>query len=788
MSHNEQVKHWFDFPSSLLLVAVMLTAATRLVATGWTRHLDIVQTIAVLSVVIGIALGASQFSTKVSLLLGAMYGMFLIPWQLTTILNNEIATLEKMTILFNRSEIILRQLWKNEVVYDSLIFLILMTILFFIAGAAAGFVLTRKGNPWMAIIPTGLILFTIHNFDLESLRKSWYLAFFMFLSLILIARMTFLKKEATWKTIKTAVPAQMGFEFIRFTVLAILGIVLLVWTAPALARTLPTAEKAWQPVQNLWEITRDSFDNAFASLQSSAGIIGNFYGRSASLGTGTPLSDQHVLSVRSNGGIPEGVRLYWRARVYDAYENGRWASNQNSSFPYRPDEQELLTPRYSNRLIHSFEFIGSSSLKTLYTPPQPIWLSRKAVAEAIKNPDGTYDLTTFRASPDLEPGQGYIVQSSLSYLSVEELRNAGEEYPDWILDRYLQLPDTITPRTRELALDITRGLETPYDKAEAITRYLRENIAYSDTVPIQPNGTEAVDWILFDLKEGFCNYYATAEIVLLRSIGIPARWAIGYSTGEQVSDGEYIVRQRNAHSWPEIFFPEYGWVEFEPTAAQPVLERVMIKPEFFENGIGEQPEEFIDPEPGSLNDEIPNFSGQFDLPQSSNDKLPFIQISVILISSLAGIALIYLAIRVQSRINYAAVPLRIERSFKKAGINPPKFLRNWTNTLRLSPVSRAYIEINHALSRIQKASFAALTPAERAKLLGRLLPSTAASAENLASEYQQEHYGEIDTESPASLENARIIKNASRKAFFYLQLDRFPQRKGKLKHPFSEPE
>ncbi len=153
------------------------------------------------------------------------------------------------------------------------------------------------------------------------------------------------------------------------------------------------------------------------------------------------------------------------------------------------------------------------------------------------------------------------------------------------MQRYLQLPKSVTPRTRQLAEQITAGLETPYDKVIAITNYLRRNIQYVETIPDEaPVNQELIDWFLFDEKKGFCNYYSTAEIVMLRSLGIPARWAIGYAQGELLKNTStdassdntltYLIRQKNSHAWPEVFFPNIGWVEFEPTATQPEIQRL----------------------------------------------------------------------------------------------------------------------------------------------------------------------------------------------------------------------
>ena len=146
---------------------------------------------------------------------------------------------------------------------------------------------------------------------------------------------------------------------------------------------------------------------------------------------------------------------------------------------------------------------------------------------------------------------------------------AGNDYPEWVRERYLQVPPNITPRTLQLARDLTAELANPYDKAAAITNWLRANIEYSNSVPQLPNNQEPIDWFLFDLKQGFCNYYATAEIMLLRSIGIPARIAVGYTQGETEELSQvYTVKQRDAHAWPEVYFPGLGWIEFEPTSSQ----------------------------------------------------------------------------------------------------------------------------------------------------------------------------------------------------------------------------
>ena len=136
----------------------------------------------------------------------------------------------------------------------------------------------------------------------------------------------------------------------------------------------------------------------------------------------------------------------------------------------------------------------------------------------------------------------------------------------------MQLPKTFSPKIKQLAQDITADAETPYDKASAITEYLRQNIEYAATVPNPPRNTDRLEWFLFDVKKGFCVYYASSEVTMLRALGIPARMAVGFAQGDKDGDN-YTVRRLHAHAWPEVYFPGIGWVEFEPTASQPALNR-----------------------------------------------------------------------------------------------------------------------------------------------------------------------------------------------------------------------
>ena len=168
----------------------------------------------------------------------------------------------------------------------------------------------------------------------------------------------------------------------------------------------------------------------------------------------------------------------------------------------------------------------------------------------------------------------YSAVSFEATLTQEQLRSSIAPYPPSTA-RFLSLPDSTPERVLSLARALTATKETPYDRALAIEAYLRENYPYTLDVPTPPPGRDVADYFLFDLKKGYCDYYATAMVVLARAAGLPARFVSGYASGTYDSDNaQYIVTEANAHSWVEIFFTDIGWVEFEPTAGLPPINRL----------------------------------------------------------------------------------------------------------------------------------------------------------------------------------------------------------------------
>ena len=182
------------------------------------------------------------------------------------------------------------------------------------------------------------------------------------------------------------------------------------------------------------------------------------------------------------------------------------------------------------------------------------------------------DVISWRFTERLGASETYQMNSFVSQASVEDLRSASTDYEGFIEDHYLQLPDTLPQRVRDLAAQVTANAATPVEKALAIRDYLRNegNFTYAQDIEKPPRGSDGVDHFLFETGEGYSDYFASAMTVMMRSVGVPARLAAGYASGDVVGGAsQRAVKDSDSHGWSQVYFPGYGWIDFEPTPNWP---------------------------------------------------------------------------------------------------------------------------------------------------------------------------------------------------------------------------
>ena len=387
-----------------------------------------------------------------------------------------------------------------------------------------------------------------------------------------------------------------------------------------------------------------------------------------------------------------------------------------------------------------------------------MWVNRTAENKGAIVEGELVDIYSVDLSSYVYEGESYLARTSIASPTATQLRVAGEQYPDWVSERYLQLPDSITDRTAQLAETITEGLETSYDKTVAVTRWLRSNIEYQRVIEAPPEGVDPVDWFLFEYGIGFCNYYASAEVVMLRSLGIPARVAAGFARGEyQPSTATYDVYAEAAHSWPEVYFPGVGWVEFEPTVSQPVLTRPTGSSATEEDLGGYQPEPNGASDPLSQEDRLENLLG---LEAQSEAELAALRRARILRS--IGYVLIVAALLAMTwiRINPATcVRARgwLTKRFEALGLEAPEIFREagggWD-----SEVGGVYQNWTAWLQRLDLIGGNTQTANERAIVFASALPESADDAWLIVDAYEKERFGSRDVDGEPVREAWRRLR------------------------------
>jgi len=246
---------------------------------------------------------------------------------------------------------------------------------------------------------------------------------------------------------------------------------------------------------------------------------------------------------------PTRSDLYWRGIVIDQYENGTW--RRSASSKPRP-------PRIG--LKGNDSGATSISYRVILQPTMQRWLYALPIAES--NSPGvvaTADLT-IESPRKIENQFGYEVTSWAR--EPKEIAAMPEE-----LERAMVYPAKINPMTRTFVKDLRAQYSEPSAYVSAVLQYFRELPFYYTLSPLPLNGQNQIDRFLFETREGFCEHYASAFVVMMRLAGIPARIVAGYQGGElNPLNNAIVVRQFDAHAWAEVWLPNVGWQRVDPTA------------------------------------------------------------------------------------------------------------------------------------------------------------------------------------------------------------------------------
>jgi transglutaminase-like putative cysteine protease len=242
---------------------------------------------------------------------------------------------------------------------------------------------------------------------------------------------------------------------------------------------------------------------------------------------------------------------YWRETAYGRYTGTGWVRTAGS----RPLDSDPV-PTNASGLLEQ-RVVVNATLDGVPAAWRPAHLT--GLQDVRRGDDGS-----FVVREPLAPGATYTVRSAISAADQSAIGATERGTPRSV---YTRLPESTAPRVDTAAARITRDASTTAETARAVEAWLERNKGYS--LHVDRPTARVAERFLFDMEAGYCTYFATTMVVMLRTQGVPARFVTGYTPGVQVGEHRWAVLEQHSHAWVEVYLPDAGWTQFDPTPAGP---------------------------------------------------------------------------------------------------------------------------------------------------------------------------------------------------------------------------
>ena len=470
--------------------------------------------------------------------------------------------------------------WVNEVIviggrsFETSIFLIVLGALVWGAGQFSAYAVFRRHRPLPAVLLTGFILLV--NVCITVNDQYIYLIVFMAAALVLLIRLNLLDQTREWRQRGMRDVGDISQAFMRngaaFVAIAIV------------AATTLAANASSAPLSRAWHnIDDDLLDVGYAINRFLGGVSGSARGPNVmfspthTISQSWESSPQLVFTAAPSDKQPHR----WRGMTFDSFDGNTWRQ-----LDLQPQLVEAGTPvldgtaepvrgsRDKREVVTVTVTPADYGDDEIVAPDAPQSVNRQVWVEThgVTGPFGDVKL-----ADGVEPGVPYTVVSLVrsedraKKLTGNEMATAGTDYPDWV-DRYMiikpgSLGELTAQTARQIEATLPENQQDPYHKAVAVYNFLMKpgNFEYNTNVRGQCTDNSKLVDCFIEIRQGFCEYFATAMAMLLREMGVPARYVLGYLPGQAQSDGSFQVQRSAAHAWVEVYFPGHGWVEFDPT-------------------------------------------------------------------------------------------------------------------------------------------------------------------------------------------------------------------------------
>ncbi len=569
-------QHWIPLLVGGGLIWLFIDSVER---ARWVKDSAPFTTCILLGLGCGLLLGVSRFSGRFALLYSLLLSLSVIAQAVGGIVYSPRVMLAvpfldilwmmnaRLVTLAERGAGWLALIAGGGVIRDTGLFIFLIGLLAWNACAWLAWSMVRRRRALDGLLPFGFLL-TL-NIYLSGQRVGGLLLFLV-LTVLLVAHTFYNFQNRDWERRRIDYPDELGLEW-SFGAAGIAVIVFLLALAFQQFGTAEGRRQISEIYQRMIERSEKTAERLFTDVNAPRALEATPQAKPPNLEMIGPPPDQGqeaVMYVRLNDPTPVPSdpyhreqkstirRHYWRSQVFTTYTGQGWSGPpprdaRLSAMPIDP-------PAGRYRLEQSFQILARHD-QDLFSVENPFTTSQDTALVYV----GPDDSGLVRGAPSV-----YALVSWAADPSISELAAAGSDYPPEISAAYLQLPESLPWRVRDLARRVAGDSTIPYEKARRVESYLRLNYPYKLDTPPPAANADAVDYFLFEAHGGFCTYYASAMAVMLRAEGVPARVVTGYAMGDyDYQLGGFRVPRSAAHAWVEVYFPGYGWVEFEPTAA-----------------------------------------------------------------------------------------------------------------------------------------------------------------------------------------------------------------------------
>lgn len=549
---------YIGWPALVVALLLVWTAATAVQRAAWVDGLTGVQLIALSAFAISLLLAKLRVHPLPASMLTLLSGSSLIVLWLAVTSDNYATIREQLTQIIYRSGAWLVAVQNGDPSSETLPFAFLLLLFVWCAVAFLGWMLLRHQQPLVALVPLSIGM----GFNAYLGNGSqWFVLLYAFAMLWLLLLTHSGVLMTRWRTtgVNFAYDIRQRMQQISW------GVSLLLWVLAASlsgVRSIPVARAfvRWEPVQQAeaWLMRSFAGVNSRRQVLTSEQVeAGSVLPRSYLLGDAPELYETVVMTAQVE--IDDVVirpNIHWRSLSYDVYTGGGWARSDETMQPANANQPLTRAPQATSTVSQTVTWAFDNRLiKQTFGQPQQF--------DHATQPYTRLDNELVWVS---SPQQTYQVFATVSRATSAELNQVTlSDIESDLLAHYTRLPDTLPKRVIELAQTLVTDEMTPFQQAQAIEAFVKQ-FPYSLAVDAPPRGRDPVDYFLFEQQSGYCDYYASAMVVLARSVGLPARMGIGYAPSAADANGVQTVRQIDGHSWAEIYFGAYGWIEFEPTA------------------------------------------------------------------------------------------------------------------------------------------------------------------------------------------------------------------------------